>query len=186
MQTRAPDQASVTVRTFTQRLSSTRKGARLARLLTLHQLDEWGIGYGSTESDATGAIVAELAANAATHGGVPGRDFEVCLRLGRETLRVEVSDARHEHRPPVPAVPGRPESETGRGLLVVEVLADRWGVCGRSGPGKTVWAEVDLVGAARPACCRQSVQAGESAGGAGLGCQEEESASGSQKGTSRP
>ncbi|WP_329311226.1 ATP-binding protein [Streptomyces sp. NBC_01262] len=185
MQTRAPDQASVTVRTFTQHFSSTRKGARLARLLTLHQLDEWGIGYDSTESDAAGAIVAELAANAATHGRVPGRDFEVSLMLGEAQLRIEVADARGERRPAVPAVPGRPEGETGRGLLVVEVMADRWGVRGRSGPGKTVWAEVDLPGAG-PACCRQRVQAGESAGGAGLGCQEEESASGSQKGTSRP
>jgi anti-sigma regulatory factor (Ser/Thr protein kinase) len=170
---------------FTQLFSSTRKGARLARLLTLHQLDEWGIAYDSETSDRAAAITAELAANAATHGRVAGRDFEVRLVLGEARLRIEVADARAERRPAAPAVPGQPESETGRGLLVVEVMADRWGVCEREGPGKTVWAECDLPGAG-PACCRQSVQAGESAGGAGWGRQDEESASGSQNGTSRP
>jgi len=80
---------AVTVRVFSQRLSSTRKGARLARLLALHQLDEWGIAYDTVPSDAAGAIVVELAANAVTHGRVAGRDFELRLALSEHTLRVE-------------------------------------------------------------------------------------------------
>ncbi|MBI0378793.1 ATP-binding protein, partial [Streptomyces albiflaviniger] len=35
-------QVPVTVRTFAQRFSATRRGARLARLLAVHQLTAWG------------------------------------------------------------------------------------------------------------------------------------------------
>ncbi|MET9535427.1 ATP-binding protein [Streptomyces sp. NPDC006649] len=34
----------------------------------------------------------------------------------------------------------RSYDESGRGLLLLEALADRWGVAGRS-PGKVVWCE---------------------------------------------
>ncbi|WP_430542771.1 ATP-binding protein [Streptomyces iconiensis] len=40
------------------------------------------------------------------------------------------------------------EADGGRGLVLVEALASRWDVSERSGPGKTVWAEVDPSGAA--------------------------------------
>lgn len=123
---------------FTQRLSATRRGARLARHLALHQLDEWGIPYGSELSDAAAMIVAELAANAITHGRVPGRDFELRLILAATTLRVEVSDARGE-REPAPRSPV-PDAEDGRGLQLVEALATSWGTKDRL-IGKTVWAE---------------------------------------------
>ncbi|MFF0478177.1 hypothetical protein [Streptomyces sp. NPDC004284] len=53
---------AVTVRVFTQRFSSTPRGARLARRLALHQLDRWRLPYGSETSDTTGLLVAELAA----------------------------------------------------------------------------------------------------------------------------
>ncbi len=35
-------------------------------------------------------------------------------------------------------------SDTGRGLLIVDALADRWAVLDRN-PGKTVRAELDLL-----------------------------------------
>ncbi|MFI7136823.1 ATP-binding protein [Streptomyces massasporeus] len=137
----------VTVRVFTQRFSSTPRGARLARRLALHQLDTWGVPYGSEASDTAALLVAELAANAVTHGRVPGRDFEVAVRLLGRTLRIEVSDTRGEERPagpgaPRPALP--PLAETGRGMLLVEALADRWDVLDRVPVGKTVVAELDL------------------------------------------
>lgn len=95
-------------------------------------------------------IVAELAANAVTHGRVPGRDFEVRLSLPAGSIRIEVSDTRAESRPPKPGdvrPPPRPLGEHGRGLVLVEALADRWEVVDREGsPGKTVRAEVDLPG----------------------------------------
>ncbi|MDX3230164.1 ATP-binding protein [Streptomyces sp. ME19-01-6] len=136
----------ITVRVFTQRFSSTPLGARLARRLTLHQLDSWNIPHGTKLSDTTALIVAELAANAATHGRVPGRDFELRLTLTRAVLRIEVSDTRGEKRPPCPGELAAPPSvvETGRGLLLVEALADRWAVLDRVPVGKTVRAELDL------------------------------------------
>lgn len=126
---------------FVQRFSATRRGARLARHLALHQLDEWGVPYGSELSDSAAVIVAELAANAVTHGLVPGRDFELRLRLA-DTLRIEVSDARGEHEPE-PGGPLDPEAEAGRGLQLVEAVATVWGTKGRV-IGKTVWAELLL------------------------------------------
>ncbi|MCX4823797.1 ATP-binding protein [Streptomyces sp. NBC_01142] len=126
---------------FTQRLSATRRGARLARHLAAHQLDGWGIPYGSDLSDAAALIVAELAANAVTHGRVPGRDFELHLTLWPLTLRIEISDARGD-REPSPRPP-TPDSETGRGLLLVDALATSWGAKDRV-IGKTVWAELPL------------------------------------------
>ncbi|GAA2933678.1 hypothetical protein GCM10010446_18080 [Streptomyces enissocaesilis] len=55
-------------------------------------------------------------------------------------LRIEVTDARAERRLPAPPPLAPPaESEAGRGLLLVEALADTWGVTGRQ-VGKTVWA----------------------------------------------
>ncbi|MFE0137330.1 ATP-binding protein [Streptomyces sp. NPDC059037] len=130
---------------FTQRFSATPRGARLARRLARYHLDEWGVPYGSELSEAVAQIVAELAANAVTHGRVAGRDFE--LRLTCEpppddgVVRIEVSDCRTESRPPLdPQLPS-PEAESGRGLLLVAALASEWGVAERE-VGKTVWARL--------------------------------------------
>ncbi|MET8922701.1 ATP-binding protein [Streptomyces sp. NPDC003509] len=143
--TPATGQAMPTALTFVQRFSSTPRGARLARLLVLHQLDAWGVPHGSQASDSVAVLVAELAANAVTHGRVPGRDFELAVRLLGRTLRIEVSDARVERRPLVPGVTApAPLAEDGRGLLLVEALADRWEVLDRFPVGKTVVAELDL------------------------------------------
>ncbi|GAA4541960.1 ATP-binding protein [Streptomyces collinus] len=64
------------------------------------------------------------------------------LRLAAEAdcrrLRVEVSDTRAERRP-VATTATDPDSESGRGLLLVAALADDWGVTDRrEGPGNTV------------------------------------------------
>ncbi|MER8043675.1 ATP-binding protein [Streptomyces sp. NPDC094032] len=130
----------VTVRVFTQRFSSTPRGARLARRLVLHQLDRWGIPHGSAASDATAQIVAELAANAVTHGRVPGRDFEVVVSYTSATpdpyLRIDVSDTRTERHPRL--------TDAGRGLRIVDALATRWEILARVPVGKTVRAEVEL------------------------------------------
>ncbi|UQX04943.1 ATP-binding protein [Streptomyces sp. RerS4] len=91
------------------------------------------------------SLVAELAANAVTHGRVPGRGFR--LRLGFRadpTLRIEVSDTRSEAVPPGAPQPPDPEAESGRGLLLVCAPASRWGTEHGPVPVKTVWAEMDL------------------------------------------
>ncbi|MFI1742500.1 ATP-binding protein [Streptomyces sioyaensis] len=137
---------AVTVRVFSPRFSATRRGARLARRLAVQQLDAWGFPYGCGLSDAVGLIVGELAANAVTHGRVPGRDFELRLALRSGALHIEVADTRTERRPPCPGelTPPPDDSETGRGLLLVAALAARWEVRDRDAVGKVVRAELDL------------------------------------------
>ncbi|MFG2946000.1 ATP-binding protein [Streptomyces adustus] len=127
---------------FTQLLSSTRRGARLARLLGVTELRSWGAPDHLTERAEL--VVAELAANAVLHGRVPGRCFRLTLvfdpSVGR--LRVEVSDAQGSLRPRT--VTGATESDAlrpgGRGLALVTALADHWDCVPYPPSGKTVRA----------------------------------------------
>ncbi|MFF6802902.1 ATP-binding protein [Streptomyces sp. NPDC012616] len=141
-------QPPLTAHRFAMRFSSTPRGARLARRLCGHRLDAWGVPYGSAAHDAVVLVAAELCANAVRHGHVTGRDFHVLLTgdPAAGTVRLEVSDTRGERLPRLrnAAAP----DEGGRGLLLVEALADRWGCTERTtgGPGKTVWAECTAPG----------------------------------------
>ncbi|MGK9460194.1 hypothetical protein ACSLFT_09195 [Streptomyces sp. G6] len=54
------------------------------------------------------------------------------------------SDAATDRRPPTVPPSPCPEGESGRGLLLVDVLALRWGWTPRRPLGKTVWAELPL------------------------------------------
>jgi anti-sigma regulatory factor (Ser/Thr protein kinase) len=142
-------QSPRTVHRFTMRFSSTPRGARLARRLCGHRLDAWGVPYGSDAHDVVTLVASELCANAVRHGHVAGRDFHLLLTADpvTGTVRIEVSDTRGERLPCLSA--GVPEDgDGGRGLLLVEALADRWGWSPRSsgGPGKTVWAECTAPG----------------------------------------
>lgn len=130
---------SAPVHAFSVLLSPTRRGARLARLLAVAHLGAWGLPV-----ESAAQIVAELASNAVRHGRVPGRDFrlDVSARCGG-WLRIEVTDARGEALPRT-GTPAR-DAGSGRGLLIVEALADRWGVTCGPVPRKTVWAELDLA-----------------------------------------
>ncbi|WP_318783830.1 ATP-binding protein [Streptomyces spectabilis] len=128
---------------FTRRINAGPRGARQARTLARDQLNGWGIPYGSELSDAAAQIVAELAANAATHGRVAGRSFELRLLLLAGTLRIEVADTRAECAPPLEVRLPPDEEESGRGLFLVAALAEAWGVQGRE-IGKTVWARLPL------------------------------------------
>jgi anti-sigma regulatory factor (Ser/Thr protein kinase) len=122
---------------FTVLLSSTRRGARLARLLTEAHLRRWGL-----PTDTASHLVGELAANAVTHGRVPGRDFRLLLHVIGDTLRIEVTDTRGDRLPALKD-PGA-DAESGRGLLLVGALADRWGLTEERFPRKTVWAELSF------------------------------------------
>ncbi|MFE7760928.1 ATP-binding protein [Streptomyces sp. NPDC057438] len=132
-------------REFTMRFTSTPRGARLARRLVSHRLDDWGHPYTTHVNETLTLITAELAANAVRHGHVPGRDFHLHLVLGEGIVRVEVTDTRAEKQPP--SSPGVTDSlsESGRGLLLVAALSDDWGVAPRHAAlGKTVWAELRM------------------------------------------
>lgn len=92
-------------------LPSTPRGARAARALAVAQLAEHRLPF----EDAA-QVVAELAANAVTHGKVRGRDFRLALRVTPgPTLRIEVSDTRREFGPPAAAEAPALEAESGRG-----------------------------------------------------------------------
>ncbi|MFF3328872.1 ATP-binding protein [Streptomyces sp. NPDC002888] len=131
----------------TARFASSPRGARLARRLAVRRMEEWGHPPASDASGVVALVVGELAANAVRHGRVAGRDFGLRLTLDPAAglVRIEVADAAAEKR--VPAVPPSacPDGESGRGLLLVDVLAVRWGSTPRHPVGKTVWAEVSVA-----------------------------------------
>lgn len=133
--------SSASARQFSVLLSPTRRGARLARSLTVAHLASWGL-----PSETAAHIVAELAANAVLHGRVPGRDFRLTLMASADDrLRIEVTDTRGERLPSGGRKAPPEDAETGRGMLIVDALADKWGVETGPLPRKTVWAEIGLA-----------------------------------------
>ena len=115
-------------------LPPTAESATVARWLVTDLL------RGSADPDAvdTAALLTtELVSNAIRH---TGDELSLTVRLGAGRLRVCVSDTSHR-RPQLVQASARDTS--GRGLHLVEALADRWGVDpdGR-GLGKTVWFEL--------------------------------------------
>ncbi|MEU5532837.1 hypothetical protein [Streptomyces sp. NPDC020362] len=116
---------------------ATRRGARLAHLLTERHLADRGVPF-----EEAVQVVAELAADAVLHGRVRGRDFRLGLKLRDDgTLRIEVTDALGD-RIPCAQDPAAQDSETGRGLLIVAAHAHRWGVDLTPANTKTIWAEL--------------------------------------------
>lgn len=76
---------------------------------------------------------------------MPGRNFRLALTVTADTvLRIEVSDTRGDQLPSVRADGPSEDAESGRGLLLVEALAESWGVTVGPPPRKTVWAECAL------------------------------------------
>ncbi|MCQ8834432.1 ATP-binding protein [Streptomyces malaysiensis] len=97
----------------------------------------------STDMLATAELLlSELVTNAVQHAHVlPGREIEVSYELSNSHLRVEVADASDE-QPEQRAVDNN--DERGRGLLLVDALATKWGVSPQSIIGKFVWFELPL------------------------------------------
>ncbi|WP_420894712.1 ATP-binding protein [Streptomyces alboflavus] len=82
-------------------------------------------------------LASELVTNALVH---TDRDAVLTATVGPGRLRVEVRD--FVARRPRPRVPEDAEDTHGRGLLLVQSLADAWGVRVH-GVGKVVWFELD-------------------------------------------
>lgn len=87
--------------------------------------------------DEAELLVSELVTNAVLHGAPP-----ITVRVecdNSHNLRVAVTD-----RNPEPAVPREagPQDESGRGIRLVDVISDRWGVRARPDEGKDVWFEL--------------------------------------------
>jgi serine/threonine-protein kinase RsbW len=110
--------------------------------------------------ETAGLLASELATNAIRHAATD--DFEVSVQYqpGEDHLWVGVTDTGRGD--PILRRPA-PTEEHGRGLRLVGLLADRWGVRRRRGPrpGKTVWFELPIEGgAAQPAVPRTPEAAG--------------------------
>lgn len=89
-------------------------------------------------------VITELTANAVRHGCPRGRMLWVHANVDADRLWIEVHDASSA-RPVVRLVEASDES--GRGLLLVESLAQEWGCRARTpGLGKVVWAVVAPAG----------------------------------------
>ncbi len=87
--------------------------------------------------DEAELLVSELATNAVLHGAPP-----IIVRVecdGSEGLRVSVTDG--EPRSPIPQEAG-PEDGAGRGIRLVDVISNRWGVHPHPGEGKEVWFQL--------------------------------------------
>ncbi|MFG2086393.1 ATP-binding protein [Spirillospora sp. NPDC048824] len=88
-------------------------------------------------------MVCEIVTNAIRHSGSgrPGGGVWVTVLVSRERLRVEVQDDGGSGGRPVIPAQGAGWSESGRGLMVVNGLAERWGTLPGPDGRFTVWFE---------------------------------------------
>lgn len=86
-------------------------------------------------------MVSELATNCIRHSKTA---FDIAIRRTARCVRIEVTD--QAGGTPTVRSPA-PEEPSGRGLKIVELLSDDWGVDYHPGDGKTVWF---VVSAAAP------------------------------------
>ena len=109
-----------------------------ARNLVGASMRRWGL---PDDGGVAALLVSELVTNALRYGAQPMRLIAKDVGAG---LRVEIHDARVGEPPRLR--PTMPESSHGRGVMLVDALASRWGwseFCGE----KQVWFELDLAGA---------------------------------------
>ncbi|MEU6406318.1 ATP-binding protein [Streptomyces sp. NPDC046985] len=126
--------------TFPCEPSTAEVGRKLVRgILGIWHLDDL--------ADRAELIITELIANASRHTPCP----EVRLVVGRPSAtRVRIGIVDEEPtRLPVLSHAGE-EDESGRGLLLIDAVADHWGCdlqsSGRCLRGKEVWAELHTEG----------------------------------------
>jgi len=123
-------------------LSSDPAATRSARHFVLDEVGHAPAGI----RDAIALMVGELAMNAVQHAQT---GFQVTVELTDGTLRVEVTDSGGNYPAAGPMPP--PSSSRGRGLPIVDRLADAWGITW-SPPalGKTVWFEIAVPSGTEP------------------------------------
>ncbi|NHI09121.1 hypothetical protein STPH2_4487 [Streptomyces sp. KO7888] len=114
--------------------------ARTARHYVRDTCRSWSLPAGTT--DDLVAITGELVANALEHTESPTVTITCALTPGTATVGV-TDDGRSGGTPVASPSAGGSEAECegGRGLLITDALATRWGTL-RTGEGLTVWAEV--------------------------------------------
>ncbi|MGP3974921.1 ATP-binding protein [Streptomyces sp. 8N114] len=173
-------QSGSPVHEFSMHFPSSPQGARLARRLATSRLYQWGYN-----TDVPALLVGELVANAVEHCHTERGEFRLRVTVDATgsrgggaastliapeasatsaapsatapvaALLVEVADACGEHRPRLQQP--MEDAESGRGMLLVDVLATAWDSYENKAPdrGKTVWCTCPLTrqwpgGSARP------------------------------------
>jgi anti-sigma regulatory factor (Ser/Thr protein kinase) len=86
------------------------------------------------DADTVLLLVSELVTNAVRHAATP---FEITVEVDRDSVRVVVIDEDVDH-PPRVRHPG-PDDTNGRGLLIVDELAEGWGSDEVGTGTKAVW-----------------------------------------------
>jgi len=96
--------------------------------------------HGDDDGDVAVLLTSELVTNAILHGRAP---LELRASAVGSALRVEIHD-QDPTRPPVLRHDADLTEVGGRGLQLVDTLADRWGwAADPTGDGKVVWFELD-------------------------------------------
>lgn len=96
---------------------------------------------GGADRDATSVVellTSELVTNAVKYGPPGGT---ITVKVGRQGRSIDVQVVDEGKEAPVPRWPG-PTEPGGRGLGLVESLADDWGVQMLPRDGKSVWFRV--------------------------------------------
>ncbi|MBB6436940.1 ATP-binding protein [Streptomyces candidus] len=109
--------------------------AGLRRVMRLH-LTMWGL---PKLIEVAQACVTELAANVVAHVGT-GTPATLAVAMRGTNLRIEMRDPDGRALPTLLAAMG--DAESGRGIMLIDALAKRWGVEPREG-AKSVWCELD-------------------------------------------
>lgn len=107
-----------------------------------------GIGDDEPLAETLVLLISELVTNAVVHTGCPAV-LRMLFGPGAAqagTVRVEVAD--NCARPPRPRLAAGDDTG-GRGLELVDGLADRWG-WKHEGAGKSIWCEVDRCAEPHP------------------------------------
>jgi anti-sigma regulatory factor (Ser/Thr protein kinase) len=126
-------------RTLCRELPSTPAAVENAR----RALDGFRSELGEPAHSTAVLLLGELVSNSVRHSAVTNGTIEVLVCLTSRAIRVEVSDDGEGFDPP-PLV--HEEDEAGRGLHLVQEMADRWGW--PTGLRSSVWFELDRAATA--------------------------------------
>lgn len=126
--------------TETFRIPKNRRHVPAARQHVRKALADWGIT--GLPADSVTLLANELVTNAVTHCRVTCAQVRVTLILDAAELVLEVADPDRDRLPRLRD--SGPDEEGGRGLALVEALADAWGHR-QERYTKCVWARFTLT-----------------------------------------
>ncbi|GAA4229838.1 anti-sigma regulatory factor (Ser/Thr protein kinase) [Streptosporangium album] len=127
-------------RTVPPRSTVTLRGVPEAVSLARFRVGEL-LGEGHPAFDDVVLLVSEVVTNSVVHSGSgSGGRVEMAVTVSPRAVLVEVCDAGSGVS--APHVRNDPEAEGGRGMFLVDLLADRWGTCDDARGFRTLWFEV--------------------------------------------